>query len=150
MDHTVVCRDVRQVTVGSAIDHDGAIHDGNGHVRPLTVVTGPSVKSVAQGGLRNDVVGQDLSQFSEGKANLLLRSPKVSSKAVKAASVGANTVKGPSPERVSTNPASSRHSCLQDRVIRAVNNDVNHRVLAPSGDHECHCSGNECKESFHK
>ena len=47
--------------------------------------------------------------------------------------------------------ACGEHSCFKRVVVRAVDDDVNDGVgLAPSGDHECHCSGNECKEMLHR
>ena len=39
--------------------------------------------------------------------------------------------------------------CFEQGVVLAFDHDVDHG-LAPSGDHECHCSGNECKKMLHK
>jgi len=44
----------------------------------------------------------------------------------------------------------STNCCFEKFVIWAVDDHVNHRVLAPTGDHECHCRGNECEEMLHK
>ena len=42
------------------------------------------------------------------------------------------------------------NSGRQECMVWAGCDDIENGALAPPGDHECHCSGNECKEMLHK
>ena len=66
-----------------------------------------------------------------GRAKMPVASvPKDVAKAVMAASVGANNVNGPGPESVPRGLPQARPA--EQGVIRAIHDDVDHRVLAPT------------------